>query len=165
MALWCDQRNRIRKRLNVNRASITNLSVTATLKKMSRLSLVVVSMVTWFSISSHCALAALESGKSSPAHVACHGDPSAPNKSPVKGEPVSCCKVLRAIFVKTNNSVACDASAFVLLQYLVAPIFFTDQSQSASSPAELDTGPPYAVSFAESVLQRSVLVHAPPLSA
>jgi len=32
------------------------------------------------------------------------------------------------------------------------------------SPLELDTGPPFAGSFAESVLQRSILAHAPPFS-
>jgi hypothetical protein len=37
--------------------------------------------------------------------------------------------------------------------------------QSATSPLSLDTGPPGARSFAELILQRSVLAHAPPVSA
>jgi hypothetical protein len=42
---------------------------------------------------------------------------------------------------------------------------FISNSQSATSPLLLDTGPPGARSFAELILQRSVLAHAPPVFA
>ena len=152
-----------RKRLNVESADITKLSVTATLRRMSRLLLVALSIVAWFSISNHCVIGALKTSKSMQA--ACHGDGAAPTKLPAKGEPVSCCKVLRATLAKTNTNVAVDALVFVLQQYFVTSLFFPEGSQHASLLGELDTGPPFALSFTELVLQRSVLVHAPPHSA
>jgi hypothetical protein len=42
---------------------------------------------------------------------------------------------------------------------------FIANSQHATSPLLLDTGPPGARSFAELILQRSILAHAPPVSA
>src|SRR5262249_41688134 len=107
VSLWRDQSGLRRKRLNVESADITKLSVTATLRRMSRLLLVALSIVAWFSISNHCVIGALKTSKSMQA--ACHGDGAAPTKLPAKGEPVSCCKVLRATLAKTNTNVAVDA--------------------------------------------------------
>jgi hypothetical protein len=124
-----------------------------------------VALMAWFSISNHCALGALVAvnTKSATGAMHCHSDqPSPANNSDQKQTP--CCKLLRATLAKTNISPTWDASAFVLQQYFVASLLFADQLRHASSLEELDTGPPFAVSFAESVLQHSVLAHAPPLS-
>jgi hypothetical protein len=55
-----------------------------------------------------------------------------------------------------------DSSLFALQLYFIGPIISTN----ASGPIpilELDTGPPFVHTFAESVLQRSILAHAPPI--
>jgi hypothetical protein len=43
-------------------------------------------------------------------------------------------------------------------------VFIVHQSRAAA-PLLLDTGPPGAFSFAELILQRSLLAHAPPFGA
>jgi len=73
-----------------------------------------------------------------------------------------CCKTLRAITVSKTKTTA------NMLDFVVRP-FFADATLSVLSRPErdliaLDTGPPEALSFSESVLQRSILAHAPPLS-
>jgi hypothetical protein len=153
------------KNLNVEASRITNLLVTAGLKRTHRVATVAVSILAWLSISNHCALGALEHPTKAgmPAcHQRCSDSTPAKDKKP-SGEAV-CCKLLRATLAKTNNSAGYDASAFVLHQHFLASLFFGDNVQPASLPEELDTGPPFAASFAESVLQRSILAHAPPLS-
>ena len=131
--------------------------------KLSRFAVVILTFLAWVSISNHCALGALIAAKaqSAVAQMHCHGDQSPPSKKSDE-EEIPCCKLLRATLVKANNSAAFDASAFVLQQYFLTAFFFLDDMQPASLPEELDTGPPFASTFAESVLQRSILAHAPP---
>ena len=52
--------------------------------------------------------------------------------------------------------------SFSTHDYVVALISAADQLR-LTPVIEWDTGPPAANSFAESVLQRSILAHAPPL--
>ena len=133
--------------------------------KLSRFVVVLLILSAWFSISNHCALGALEhptKAGMTACHEPCADSTPAKDKKP-SGEAV-CCKLLRATLAKTNNSAGYDASAFILQQYFLASLFLGDDVQPASSPEELDTGPPFAASFAESVLQRSILAHAPPIS-
>jgi hypothetical protein len=54
-----------------------------------------------------------------------------------------------------------DTSLFALQFYFVGPVISTNESRPVPV-LELDTGPPFANTFAESVLQRSILAHAPP---
>jgi hypothetical protein len=73
-----------------------------------------------------------------------------------------CCKTLRAVTVSKTKVTA------NILDFVLRP-FFTEATLSALSQPErdfiaLDTGPPEALSFSESVLQQSILAHAPPLS-
>jgi hypothetical protein len=112
----------------------------------------------WFFISNHCALAAMENANSAPAHAHCHG-----STAPTKNEHVPCCKVLSALVVK-GVSVDGNGLAFSLQQYLVGLVDFPEQLHWPQS-FELDTGPPFSSSFAEYVLQRSILAHAPPFIA
>jgi hypothetical protein len=126
-----------------------------------RSSVVAVMAAGWFLISNHCALATAESAGLAAAHAHCHGCP-APAKAPTKNELVPCCKVLRAM-VTEGFSVAKDASAFSLQEYLAGFVTFPEEMHRPQS-FELDTGPPFSGSFAESVLQRSILAHAPPFS-
>ena len=90
----------------------------------------------------------------------CHGDRSAPSKS--GDEQTPCCKVLKAVTIAKVN-VGANAVDFVAKEYLSAGLAL-EISRAQTQTLGLDTGPPGALSFSESVLQRSILAHAPPLS-
>lgn len=117
----------------------------------------------WFCVSNHCALG-LGSRPALAAPAEASGCPmhSAPaEKKPAANIP--CCKELRAIAshaVKNINAVVRQA---VGVRDYGAAIFVTPPRLPIGLLA-LDTGPPYLVSFAESILQRSLLAHAPPAS-
>jgi hypothetical protein len=118
-------------------------------------------MLAWFSISNHCVLGGLIAlGKTSVAPMHCHGDRPAPSKS--GDEQTPCCKVLKAVTIAKVN-VGAYALDFVAKEYLSAGLAL-EISQAQMQTVGLDTGPPGALSFSESVLQRSILAHAPPAS-
>jgi len=148
--------------LNADAGSITKLSVTVMLRHINRIAIVAVSIVAWFSISNHCALGALVTAKTQSAMVPthCHGNqPSPANKS--GKEEMPCCKMLRATITGEVKTVQVLAKDFLPIQtWIVAELFSAPKTLLV--PLELDTGPAFAGSFAESVLQRSVLAHAPP---
>ena len=76
-----------------------------------------------------------------------------------------CCKLLQATLasnVKTLQPAKLDFLGFQ--SWIISDIAFSREAFSYSAIEELDTGPPFATSFAESVLQRSILAHAPPVS-
>jgi|ERR1700693_970462 len=141
-----------------DRRSIVNQRIA----KLSRVAAVLLTLVAWFFISNHCAFAIGESARSASAHVHCHGS-TVPAKTPAKNQQVPCCKVLRATAVKESASVAWNSLTFSLRPYFVGIIIFPEQLHWPQS-FELDTGPPFSGSFAESVLQQSILAHAPPFS-
>ena len=71
--------------------------------------------------------------------------------------------MLRATITSDAKVVEVANKHFVPVQdWIVAELI--SAAETHLSPLELDTGPPFAGSFAESVLQRSVLAHAPPVS-
>ncbi len=119
-------------------------------------------MVAWLAISNHCTLATIFAIGAQPsvAQMHCHGGQPSPPKS--GDEQTPCCKVLRAVTIAKINADAATVD-FVLKEYptddLVAEI-----SQAQTRVVGSDTGPPGALSFAESVLQLSILAHAPPAS-
>jgi len=125
---------------------------------------VLLTLLAWFSISNHCALGALTVAKtrSATAPMHCHGNQPAPSKKSNE-EEMPCCKMLRATVTSEAKIVEVTSKNFVPIQdWIVAELISAPATQL--SPLELDTGPPFADSFAESVLQRSILAHAPPLS-
>jgi hypothetical protein len=124
-----------------------------------RFLLVVVMMAAWFAITNHCALGALGT-KASAAPMHCHGSQPAPPKNGEEQTP--CCKVLKAVTV-VKISTGANTVDFVVKNYLsieLVPAVLQRQMHTLG----LDTGPPNALSFSESVLQRSLLAHAPPVS-
>lgn len=131
--------------------------------RLVRLPIVVIGIVAWFAISNHCALAAFE-GAAKMSMPSCH-DASPAEHTPARhneGSGVECCKVLRAtLLTLSGNMAAFDTATFAKHEYVVASISVADQSRLARI-VEWGTGPPGADSFAESVLQRSILAHAPP---
>jgi hypothetical protein len=154
---------RQRKHLNVlDFGLIEEEAMSRVRNKAVRITVVLTTIVAWLSISNHCALGALQGPKSAVAHASCHGNPAQPTKPASKGEQMPCCKVLRATLVQLANSVpAFDFSGFSLQPYFAGLILFPERSHFPQT-FELDTGPPFSGSFAELVLQRSLLAHAPP---
>lgn len=131
--------------------------------RLVRLPIVAIGTVAWLAISNHCLIATIEGAAKMPM-PGCHGT------SPAKQSPgnhdqksgVVCCKILRAtLLTLSSNLVAADTLSFAAPDYVVARISAADESR-LTPIIEWDTGPPGADSFAESVLQRSILAHAPP---
>lgn len=132
---------------------------------MARILTVIIAAVAWFFISNHCVLAELQTApkaKTSCHQPCCGGQPLSKNKSENAGE---CCKTLRATLAGAAKDFAgYDGSLFALQFYFIGPVIST--TDSGPTPVlELDTGPPFVSTFAESVLQRSILAHAPPVIA
>ncbi|MDQ6911530.1 MAG: hypothetical protein M3128_01485 [Verrucomicrobiota bacterium] len=130
--------------------------------RMLRLSIVAIAAAAWLAISNHCAIAAVEGVAKLPM-PSCHG--GAAEGGPVKHEEkggLECCKVLRAtLLTLSGNLAAFDISKFASHDYVVGLTPIIDHARTARI-IEWDTGPPSANSFAETVLQRSILAHAPP---
>ena len=83
------------------------------------------------------------------------------HSAPKKGSPsksIPCCKDLRAVASHAAKDFAA-ASQLVRVQDYVAVL---PSPRVAAPLIALDTGPPRSLSFAESILQRSILAHAPP---
>jgi hypothetical protein len=128
---------------------------------LGRFAVAASAIVAWFVISNHCVLGAVQrSGTFSDAHLHCPAH-QAPTKQQHEGD-MPCCKTLKAT-AAAKTSAKTNAMDFVLMEYFSgrsAPEFSRTHTQTLG----LDTGPPGALSFSESVLQRSILAHAPPAS-
>jgi hypothetical protein len=125
---------------------------------------VLITSISWLAIANHCALASLNTlieERVAQCHAGCCGD-----QSPVKHKnqnETECCKTLYATLnVPVKKFVGYDTSFFASQLYFVAPVILLDEPKVTLRGGELDTGPPFAKSFAESILQRSILAHAPP---
>src|SRR5574337_2003765 len=138
-----------------------NFSMSA--RGIARSVIVAVAIVSLLALFNHCAAAALAiSGNPKPAGCGCC---SAPEKTPAQSTGVVCCKILRAICpvpAKKCTPVATNLPAFVPSHEGVT---WTLDGVDASYPFLLDTGPLGTLSFAEAVLQRSILAHGPPFVA
>jgi hypothetical protein len=135
--------------------------------KLYRVAVVSLALVAWLSISNHCALGNLVAAKthSAMAPMHCHGGQPLPSKK--RGdEEMPCCKMLRATVTGEAKIIQVATKDYVPIQsWIVAEIILAHEARLHRVPQGLDTGPPFAASFAESVLQRSVLAHAPPFLA
>ena len=139
------------------------LVVNSLRRQIVRLPVVALGALAWLAISNHCAIAAMEMAAKPEGVPHCH---SAPTEKPVptkRGQSaVECCKILRATLLTPSKKVAAfDQWNFTLQKYVIALVSLS-LPLVVHLPLELDTGPPFAVSFAESVLHRSLLAHAPP---
>jgi hypothetical protein len=140
------------------------------MKSAARYVISAIAICSWLAISNHCAFAALATGgtdcHSVPHHqqdadaTACpfHSKPSK-SKEPVTG--AQCCKVLRAIVSGTAKGGEREDANASSVEFPVEECILLC-AQHHVLPLLLDTGPPGANSFAELVLQRSLLAHAPP---
>jgi hypothetical protein len=121
---------------------------------------VLCTITAWFCLSNHCVLgSALAS--SQPAEVGKCPMHSAPaKKKPETKTP--CCKDVRAIVAKLLIANPAALRSIGSCEY--GENIFRERASVAINVQALDTGPPGCFSFAESVLQESMLSHAPPVS-
>ena len=131
---------------------------------MIRIGIVLMMSVAWFAIVNHCALAGMLAMQAKPGIASCHHCPG--DQSPTKNEDAKgseCCKTLHATFVTVAKQlVGHDTLLFALQPYFAALVILANDPKGTMRGGELDTGPPFAKTFAESILQRSILAHAPP---
>jgi hypothetical protein len=125
---------------------------------------VVASMGAWFAASNHCALAVKNGvheavGSECPMHAHKQHAPL-PEKGNGCGD-LPCCKRLQANIVPTGKTMARPMWSGALQTFFLPAFSLVDAQKRILSPI-LDTGPPRENTFAELVLQRSILAHAPP---
>lgn len=117
----------------------------------------------WLVASNHCAIAGFAPRPAAIAagHEHCPAQ-KAPEKRPGGCDGHNCCKSLSAPTVALTKSLSISNQfQFVPVDFrAISPALFGGMHESLL--CELDTGPPVGGSFAESVLQRSLLAHAPP---
>jgi hypothetical protein len=131
--------------------------------RIVRFPIVAIGVVAWLAISNHCVLATIEAAAKMPI-LSCHASAPA-NHSPAKHDQnggVECCKILRAtLLMPSKNLAAVNTLGSAAFAYVVG--ILPAHESRLDRVLEWDTGPPEADSFAVSVLQRSILVHAPPI--
>jgi hypothetical protein len=131
---------------------------------ITRCAVVAIAVCSWIAVTNHCAFAAAANEIDKPqSECPFHSKPA---KQKDRSSPIQCCKILRAVvFAKTKDWTRDDAK-FCDANFLVQTggTFIVHPSRVVA-PLLLDTGPPGAFSFAELILQRSLLAHAPPLIA
>ena len=130
------------------------------MRAIARCLIIAVAICSWFAISNHCVFAALATNDTASRQCPFHSKPAKQEK-PSTG--AQCCKILRAVASVPAKSWArddtklSDADAY-RGEHALAIV----HSQTTLVPLFLDTGPPDVHSFAELILQRSLLAHAPP---
>lgn len=131
---------------------------------VTRLAVSLIAICAWLAASNHCAIGATTAPSQVakvPMHAGCpgHGSPKKDGKS---GE-MECCKSFPPASVDAGKTVVSyDSNNFALQLYFVTALVAPEGSDRDLRPLELDTGPPRAPWFVESVLQRSIPAHAPP---
>jgi hypothetical protein len=133
------------------------------MKASMRCVAVAITICSWFSISNHCAFAAM-ARKTNSTQAACPFH-SKPEKQKEQSSQVECCKVLRAVVPTISKSWTRSDSDFSDIDFPFEDCRLFARFRDALSPLLLDTGPPDAHSFAELILQRSLFAHAPPFLA
>lgn len=124
-----------------------------------RADLVALLLVSWFVFTNCCALGMMPPAAQAATEPApcCNG--KAPPKQDVPGGPCACCKVKITSSSAKDGLKVPDAAK---LESQRCAIFQVPAARPAPAVFILDHGPPGWSSFAETVLQRSLLSHAPP---
>jgi hypothetical protein len=144
-----EHRKRMADQENMPRGAVSRISRWAT---------VLFTIGAWLVLSNHCVLGLGESAKSDSEAGGCPMHSAPAKGSPVKNVP--CCKDLRAVASHAVKGLATGASQVVGVQDYGAAVF--PSPRVAAQLRALGAGPPRSLSFAESILQRSILAHAPP---
>jgi len=122
---------------------------------------VAIAICSWIAVSNHCAFAAVAT-ENDRAQTECPFH-SKPAKQKGQSSQVQCCKVLRAVVLAKTKDWARNDAKFCDANFPVQAAAFVSVSLRAVAPLLLDTGPPRAFSFAELIVQQSLLAHAPPV--
>jgi hypothetical protein len=126
---------------------------------ITRWATVFLTITAWLLLSNHCALGlsgALVEADSELGACPMHSAPA--KEKPVANLP--CCKELRALASHAGKSVAAVAHLVGVRDFVTG--IFVMPPRLTARVLVLETGPPHSLSFAESILQRSILAHAPP---
>ena len=131
--------------------------------RIVQLAIVLLVIFSWIAISNHCAFGAVTAqAEASPVAYPFHSKPSKQKEQSTK---LQCCKILRAVVSTGAKGWARDHTSFSDVDLYFGKLALIATSRNASLPLLLDTGPPGARSFAEFIMQRSILAHAPPFLA
>jgi hypothetical protein len=128
---------------------------------IGRWATVLLTITAWVLLSNHCALGLsglIVEANSDPGGCPLHS-------APKKEKPATnllCCKDLRALATHAAKRAAAPAAFLVGMQNYAVATFLPPLRLTTVPVLALETGPPRSPSFAESILQRSILVHAPP---
>ena len=133
----------------------------ADMKASMRWAIAVIAICSWIAVSNHCAIAAVAM-QIDTAQTECPFH-SKPAKQKGQSSQVQCCKVLRAVVLAKTKDWARNDAKFSDTNFPLQDGVFVVYSWRTVTPLLLDTGPPGAFSFAELILQRSLLAHAPPV--
>lgn len=121
-------------------------------------------IASWLGAANHCLLAGfVPKAPSAAIHDHCAMQKSsAPKKHDNGCDGQNCCKSLSVVAsALAKNLVTCDTFSFTAQDYLISTASLLEAAHTVPT-GQLDTGPPPAHSFAESILQQSLLAHAPP---
>jgi hypothetical protein len=144
------------------------------MKAGTRCAVALVAICSWFAISNHCAFAAIAACGPGCQPVSLHRQDAAATQCPFHSTPakqkqepsqLQCCKILRAVVFAQTKSWARDDAKFFDVDLCVEEVTLVALLPYVQASWSLDTGPPGALSFAELILQRSLLAHAPPFRA
>jgi hypothetical protein len=129
-------------------------------RNFGRSATVAIAICSWLAISNHCAFSAVAASFGE-TQSACpfHSKPAKQKKHPAG---VQCCKTLRAVVPMVAKSWTRNDTDFSDVDLYFEELAFIAYSHNKPPPLLLDTGPPGARTFAELILQRSLLAHAPP---
>lgn len=131
---------------------------------ISRFLVVAVMLLSWFVITNHCALARIAAQMTSRGEAeCCHKKGQAPEKEGPCQKMAQCCQAVKAS-LSGKAEVKFDTAKIQIPYFAILQVLAVQTAQPAQELV-FDHGPPRAVSFAESVLQRSLLSHAPPFAA
>ena len=143
------------------------------MKTSMRWPIVAVAICSWIAVSNHCAFAAIapRGGAFHPSLYRQNADATAcpfhskPAKQKEPSSQVQCCKILRGVAFAQSKVWERDDAKCSDVNFSAGTRGFLGCSLRAVAPLLLDTGPPGAFSFAELILQQSLLAHAPPFLA
>lgn len=141
----------------------TGMAVRTTLRRAGRCTTALLTLAAWLILSNHCLFGFTEA-TANPAAQAdeCPMHAAAPAKEKPAAK-IPCCKEIRALVTKSvTKTLTLAVRSFAGQEYAKAD--FPPPPRRTVELHALDTGPPGLLSFAESVLQESMLAHAPPVS-
>jgi hypothetical protein len=120
-------------------------------------------MFAWLVATNHCALGLMQrASELTVDHAYCHG--CKPKQEDQPTNTLECCKAMQATPAKADNSVKVRAAGIDLEFFALVRLLGPVQAGPLRQIFIFDHGPPRALSFAESVLQRSLPGNAPPLA-